>query len=414
SNITDIDDKIITRSAEEGCQAGEIASRYESSWWDAVDRLGVLRPTHAPRATEYVAKMVEAIGRLVQSGHAYEGPGGVWFASESVPGYGMLAHQSIQSLKSGARVEIDESKRSPIDFALWKLAKPNEPSWPSPWGDGRPGWHTECVVMSMELLGDYFDIHAGGMDLQFPHHENERAQALALGHRFCHHWMHHAFVEVGGEKMSKSLGNFTSLTDLLAKSDPRSYRLLVLRAQYRSPMEVTVDSISDATDALSRLDSLARRLAGLSQQELPYHLDKELVNRFRKRMDDDLDTPRACAIIFEAIRAANTQIDSGKLDLAAITGSTAIELASSVGLFARSTSYGAGGSVAGGNHASGQGTASQNEVMPSEIVSLASEREAARAAKEWGLADELRVQIEGAGWLVEDGSGKSTYRPKQG
>ena len=184
---------------------------------------------------------------------------GVYLSVQEVPGYGLLAHQPLDSLRAGARVEADEDKRSPLDFVLWKKAKPGEPSWEAPWGDGRPGWHTECVVMSLDLLGEGFELHGGGQDLMFPHHENERAQAVAEGREFARHWMHNGWVTMDGEKMSKSLGNFTSLSDLLERSDARSYRLLVLRSHYRSPIEVTPGTVADAEAGLARLDEMARR-----------------------------------------------------------------------------------------------------------------------------------------------------------
>jgi len=242
SNITDIDDKVIERAAERGVGMGELTTRYEEVWWEAVDALGVLRPDEVPHATAYVGRMVAVIGELVSRGVAYETSDGVYLSVAAVPGYGLLAHQPLESLRSGARVETLEEKRSPLDFVLWKKAKPGEPTWESPWGPGRPGWHTECVVMSLDLLGDGFDLHGGGLDLIFPHHENERAQAVALGRDFAHHWVHNGWVTMDGEKMSKSLGNFTSLDDLLARSDARAYRLLVLRSHYRSPIEVTPEN----------------------------------------------------------------------------------------------------------------------------------------------------------------------------
>src|SRR4051795_12667232 len=258
SNVTDIDDNIIKRANDEGRSADEVVAQYEAMWWDVMDALGVKRPTEDPHATAYVDRMIELVAELVARDVAYETSDGVYFQPEKVDGYGLLARQSLESLRAGARVDGVEEKRSPVDFALWKKAKPGEPAWDSPWGPGRPGWHTECVVMSLDLLGDGFDLHTGGLDLQFPHHENERAQAVALGHDFARHWMHHAFVEVGGEKMSKSLGNFTSLTDLLARHDGRAYRLLVLQAHYRSPIEVTADTIARSEKSLEGLDSFAR------------------------------------------------------------------------------------------------------------------------------------------------------------
>ncbi len=235
SNITDVDDNIIKRASAEGRTEGDVALEYEARWWEAMDALGVLRPNDTPHATAYVERMVDLVVDLVERGVAYEISDGVYLNVEQVDGYGLLARQPLESLRAGARVETVDEKRSPLDFVLWKKAKPEEPSWPSPWGPGRPGWHTECVVMSLDLLGDGFDLHGGGQDLAFPHHENERAQAVAEGRPFAWHWVHNGWVTVDGEKMSKSLGNFTSLTDLLARSDGRAYRLLVLRGTTARP-----------------------------------------------------------------------------------------------------------------------------------------------------------------------------------
>ena len=292
SNITDIDDKIIALAAEQGTTEQDVAVAWEAVWWEAMDAIGVRRPDRDPHATAYVEDMVALIGDLVARDVAYETDDGVYFSAASVDDYGLLARQSLDSLRAGARVDVDDDKRSPVDFALWKKAKPGEPSWPSPWGPGRPGWHTECVVMSLDLLGDGFDIHGGGQDLAFPHHENERAQAVAAGRTFATHWVHNGFVEVGGEKMSKSLGNFTDLLDLVAETDPRAYRLLVLRSHYRSPVEVTRSTTADAAKALEGLDAFARRVAPLLDGATA---DAEVLDAFRAAMDDDLDTPAASA-----------------------------------------------------------------------------------------------------------------------
>ncbi|MGH9186844.1 MAG: cysteine--tRNA ligase, partial [Acidimicrobiales bacterium] len=233
SNITDIDDKIIDRAKREGRDWSDIAAKCESVWYRAMDAIGIRRPDHDPHATAYVEQMVALIGRLVAGGFAYETSDGVYFRSERVGDYGLLARQPIESLRAGARVETHEEKESPVDFVLWKKAKPGEPSWPSPWGEGRPGWHTECVVMSLDLLGDGFDIHGGGQDLMFPHHENERAQAVADGKEFARLWFHTGMVEVEGRKMSKSLGNVANLMDLEDRYDGRAYRLLSLQSHYR-------------------------------------------------------------------------------------------------------------------------------------------------------------------------------------
>jgi cysteinyl-tRNA synthetase len=307
-----------------------------------------------------------------------------------VPGYGLLARQPLESLRAGARIEADEEKRSPLDFVLWKKAKRGEPSWEAPWGAGRPGWHTECVVMSLDLLGEGFELHGGGQDLMFPHHENERAQAVADGKEFARHWMHNGWVTVGGEKMSKSLGNFTSLADLLARSDARAYRLLVLRSHYRSPIEVTPDTIAQAEAGLSRLDELARRFAlpDLLAQGPPTgpgsaagDVDPEAVEAFTAAMDDDLDTPGALATVFDLARRANTAADARDAVAADRAAGTAALLAAALGLRLQG---GAG------------------DAVDEAAAALVQARDDARAARDWGRADALRDELEAAGWLVED------------
>ncbi|HEX2063558.1 MAG TPA: cysteine--tRNA ligase, partial [Acidimicrobiales bacterium] len=324
SNVTDVDDKIIARAQRDGISADEVARHYEKAFWEAVDTLGALRPTEDPHATDYVEGMVAAVADLVERGVAYETSDGVYFSVEAVDDYGLLALQPLESLRAGERVDVVEEKRSPLDFVLWRKAKPGEPSWDSPWGPGRPGWHTECVVMSLDLLGDGFDVHAGGLDLQFPHHENERAQAVALGRRFARHWMHHAFVEEGGQKMSKSLGNFTSLSDLLARHDPRAFRLLVLQSHYRSPMEVDPEALERAERSLRRIDELARRVGGLDEPAAP---DPEALDRFRAVMDDDLGTPAATGLLFDLVTAANAALDRGDEGEGRTAAATALEVA---------------------------------------------------------------------------------------
>lgn len=370
SNVTDIDDNIIKRATEEGRSADDVVEEYEAKWWEAIDGLGVLRPKQTPHATAYVEQMVELIAELMQRGLAYETSDGIYFATEAVADYGLLAKQSLDSLRSGARVEANEEKRSPIDFVLWKNAKAGEPSWPSPWGDGRPGWHTECVVMSLDILGDGFDIHSGGMDLQFPHHENERAQAVALGNVFARRWMHHAFVEVGGEKMSKSLKNFTSLTDLLSKTDARAYRLLLLRSHYRKPVEVTPETIADAEAALDRLDSFARRFPPDALDAAP---DPDAIDQFRNWMDDDLSTPQATALLFDLVSRTNASGDRA-------AGAAAHEVARAFGL----------------------ALSSETAAVPDDVRALVAERDAARAAKDWARSDEIRDRLVAEGWVVED------------
>ena len=382
SNITDIDDNIIKRAMAEGRTEADVAAQYERAWYDAVEALGVQRPHDDPHATAFVPQMVDLIAQLVERGIAYPTSDGVYFSVLEVDGYGLLAGQSLASMRAGERVEVVEEKRSPADFALWKRAKPGEPSWPSPWGEGRPGWHTECVVMSLDLLGDGFDLHAGGMDLRFPHHENERAQAVAMGHAFARHWMHHAFVETAGEKMSKSLGNFTTLPDLLSRTDPRAYRLLVLQAHYRSPLEVVPATIVAAERSLERLDALARRWEALGDARpdpLP-PADGHALSSFRAVMDDDLRTPAATGWLFELVREANVSLDTGDVKRAAELVLAALEIARALGLSARAS----------------------DTTLDGETTRLVAERDQARASRDFARSDAIRDRLAALGWTVQD------------
>jgi len=396
SNITDIDDKIIARAAAEGRSESDVVKQFEGEWWDAMARLGVAEPNDIPHATDYVADMVTLIESLLTSDVAYQTSDGVYFDVARVPDYGLLAGQPLESLKAGARVEQNEEKRSPLDFALWKNAKPGEPSWPAPFGDGRPGWHTECVVMSLDLLGEDFDLHTGGLDLKFPHHENERAQAVADSKAFARHWGHNGWVMVDGVKMSTSLNNFTSLTDLLEKTDPRAYRLLVLRSHYRSPIEVSPATITDAERALARLDSFARRFELLAlgdkfQVASAHHWEGEsleLYERVVALMNDDLNTPAAVGELFEAVTAAHQTADEGQDATAQRLAESINVLFAAVGLELQA------------------GTKEVDEVS----AKLAVERDAARAAKNWSEADRLRDELVERGWIVEDGSSGTVIR----
>jgi cysteinyl-tRNA synthetase len=388
SNITDIDDKIIARATKEKRTLTDVAREFEGAWFEALDGLDVKRPTVSPRATEYVDDMVALVADLVARDMAYETSDGVYLSVDRVEGYGLLARQSLDSLRSGARVEPDEEKRSPLDFVLWKKAKPGEPTWPSPWGDGRPGWHTECVVMSLDLLGDGFDLHGGGIDLAFPHHENERAQSVAIGRTFAHHWVHNGFVMMGEEKMSKSLGNFTSILDLLARTDGRAYRLLLLRSHYRSPVEVTPDTMTDAEEALVGLDALVRRFdltdvpVGVTAEEaLALGADPDALRAFMASMDADLATPAAVGALFELARRANVAADGGAQDEGRRLALTVFLLFGALGLVLHD---------------------SREELDPA-TEALVAERDAARAAKDFDRADAIRRQLEADGWFIEDG-----------
>jgi len=392
SNITDIDDKIIQRAAELGVSTSQVVAENEVIWWQAMEAIGVARPDHDPHATDYVDRMVQLIADLIERGAAYVSDDGVYFSPAAVADYGLLARQSLDSLQAGARVDVAEHKHSPVDFALWKFAKPGEPSWPSPWGEGRPGWHTECVVMSLDLLGDGFDLHGGGQDLAFPHHENERAQAVASGRTFARHWVHNGFVEVGGEKMSKSLANFTTLLDLTERTDPRAYRLLVLRAHYRSPLEVTVATTADATAALERLDALARRASAAGLALLgPDRTDADPValDELRRALDDDLDTPAAIALLFGLVTRANIALDADDAASAAPLVRAIGEICGAVGLVLD----------AGGGE------------VPAVVLATARLRDEARAEKDWAAADRIRDELTADGWVVEDTAAGTEVRP---
>jgi cysteinyl-tRNA synthetase len=385
SNVTDIDDAIIERGQAEGRDPAAIAVKCEAVWWDAMDRINVRRPDEVPHATAYVTQMIELVTELIDRGKAYQTSDGVYLSVETVEDYGLLPHVELENLREGGgeREVVGEEKRHPADFVLWKAAKPGEPYWESPWGDGRPGWHTECVAMSLDLLGEGFDLHAGGLDLIFPHHENERAQAVALSRRFANHWMHHGFVELEGEKMSKSLGNVRNLLDLTERYDPRAYRLLVAQSHYRSPIEITDETMVATEAALDRLDAFSRRTADLDGKPSESSLE-----RFRELMDDDLDTPGAVDLMFRLVRETNTALDAGDRDTAATAAATARVIADTLGLEL------------------------QTEVdVPDEIRRLADERGAARQARDYARADELRDELVAAGWGVEDSADGPVLRP---
>jgi cysteinyl-tRNA synthetase len=378
SNITDIDDAIIDRANRENRPWQEITQKCENVWFEAMGKLNVKRPTLVPHATEYVDQMVAMIGELVHIGRAYPTEDGVYLSVETVEDYGLLTHQSLADMVAGGggrEVFGAGNKRHSSDFALWKLSKPSEPSWPSPWGDGRPGWHTECVVMSLDLLGEGFDLHCGGQDLKFPHHENERAQAVALGKKFSTHWMHHGFiVDPSGEKMSKSLGNVSSLLDLTEQYDPRAYRMVLLQSHYRSPMQIQIDNITAAEKALVRLDTLANLASGLPAMDA----DEGVLAAFRTRMNDDLDTPAAGALLFETVTRTNTAIAAGRNDEAGALWAAIREITTALGLELKA-----------------------DDDVPADIAHKAEALDAARRSKDFAAADALRAELQAAGWLVE-------------
>ncbi|MFM8529341.1 MAG: cysteine--tRNA ligase [Ilumatobacteraceae bacterium] len=386
SNITDIDDKIIDRANREGRPWQDITHKCENVWFEAMGKLNVARPTDVPHATEYVDQMVDMIAMLIERDNAYVTDDGVYLSVPNVPDYGLLAHQSLDDMLSGGgdrEVFGAGNKRHPADFALWKFSKPGEPSWPSPWGDGRPGWHSECVVMSLSILGEGFDLHCGGMDLKFPHHENERAQAVALGKEFASHWMHNGFVvDTEGEKMSKSLGNVATLLDLLEHYDARAYRLVLLQTHYRSPVRIGQDNIDAAVNALAGLDAFAARTEHLDSVAP----DADVIARFRELMNDDLDTPSATALMFETIRRANAALDSTSESAAGLSAAVR-DMCVAFGL-----------------------TIKEAESVPADVLARAAALDAARAAKDFATADALRAALQSEGWIVETNKAGTTVR----
>lgn len=387
SNITDIEDKILERARREDRPWTEITTKCETMWWRAMDALGFERPTDVPHATEWVPEMVAMIGELLDRGAAYVTDDGVYLSVEAVPDYGLLAHQSLdEMLAGGGEREVVglEHKRHPADFVLWKFTPGEEPAWPSPWGEGRPGWHSECVVMSLGILGEGFDLHCGGQDLRFPHHENERAQAVALGRRFANHWMHNGFVvDAEGEKMSKSIGNVANLLDLVEHYDPRAYRMVLLQSHYRSPVTVGRENLDAAVRSLGGLDAFMARRAGLETAVA----DPAVLAEFRRVMDDDLDTPRATALLFDTVRRANTALDVGD-------DATAGALAAAVGEMAAAVGLELGADL----------------VVPDEISARAAALDAARAARDFAAADAIRADLQAEGWIVETSARGTTLR----
>ena len=388
-NVTNVEDKIIARAAAEGTSERELADRYEAAYWAELDRLNVRRPDEVPRATEFVQPMIDLITELIERGRAYVIEGeGVYFAVESYPDYGDLSGRRLSDLLdgAGARVEIDEQKRSPIDFAVWKAAKPGEPDWESPWGRGRPGWHIECSAMSLQILGDGFDLHGGGDDLVFPHHENERAQAEGAGHPFARHWIHSGMVMVGNEKMSKSLGNFATLGGALDGFGARAFRLAVLQVHYRSQMELTASELGAAQKAMQRIDDLLRRS---DRAAIPSAApDAATIAEFRRVMDQDFGTPAGVATLFDAVRRANLAFDDGD-DAVAAGLVSAVRLILDVFGFASVVEAPTGDAE--------------------EIEAMVQARTDARSAKDFAAADRIRDELASRGIVIEDTASGTTW-----
>ena len=316
-NYTDVDDKIINRANERGISSKQLAEEFIRAFDEDMAALGLRKPTHEPKATEYIDRIIVLAEQLIEKGMAYESGGDVYYSVEKFPDYLKLSKRNMEEMQAGARIAPGEQKRNPMDFALWKAAKPGEPSWESPWGPGRPGWHIECSAMSSSLLGDTFDIHGGGRDLIFPHHENEIAQSEgASGKPFVKYWLHNGFVNINQEKMSKSLGNFFTIRDILQNYDPEVVRFFILTAHYRSPVDFSDQNLKDAQAGLSRfyeaLQAAADAVEGVPESEVVAQEGAELEAQFRTAMDDDFNTAQAIGYLFEGVRTINRMIAEKK------------------------------------------------------------------------------------------------------
>jgi cysteinyl-tRNA synthetase len=387
-NITDIDDKIIRRALENRETVGELTARFIRFMDEDAAALGVEKPDHEPRATGYVPQMLEMIDRLEEKDLAYQsGSGDVNYAVRRFPGYGRLSGKSLDDLRAGERVEVDSTKEDPLDFVLWKRSKPDEPSWASRWGAGRPGWHIECSAMSRELLGAHFDIHGGGQDLQFPHHENEIAQSEgASGGKFVNYWMHNGFVRVDEEKMSKSLGNFFTVRDILKSYDPEVVRFFILRAHYRSPLNYSDAHLADARQGLTRL-YMALKQAG--EKDAPVDWETPHARRFREAMDDDFGTPEAVAVLHELANEVFQGRPKAAAQLKALGGI--------VGLLQRDPQKFM------------QGEATDSDAWINERIAA---RQQARERKDFKAADDIRKELLDKGIVLEDSGSSTTWRRK--
>ena len=392
-NFTDIDDKIIEKANEEGVGYLEIAERNIKKFLEFLRFLGVEDADHYPRATEHIGEIVALVQKLVDRGYAYESRGDVYFDVTKWPGYGKLSKKRLEDLVAGAseRVDLDDRKRNPEDFCLWKAAKEGEPSWDSPWGAGRPGWHIECSAMSMKYLGEHFDIHGGGTELTFPHHENEIAQAeAATGKPYVNHWVHHGLVNLVGEKMSKSTGHFRTMDEISRRFPPDVVRFYLLSTHYRTEIEFSDGRLSEASSSIERFENVFRALARVVGPEgegeeapEPSPAAGEAIQRFTEAMDDDLNTAQAIGHLFELVRALNQGIESGA-EPTVLRADRAVlrQLLDILGILG--------------------GIGKVDAEIPEEVAALAERREEARERRDWALADEFRRQIEEAGYVVED------------
>jgi cysteinyl-tRNA synthetase len=390
-NITDIDDKIIKRAQENSEDFNALTQRFIDAMHQDADALNVLRPDIEPRATEFIPQIIDLVNTLIDKGFAYCGENGdIFYAVTKFKDYGKLSGKNLDELQAGSRVDIQDAKQNPLDFVLWKMAKPDEPSWDSPWGKGRPGWHIECSAMSTHCLGNHFDIHGGGMDLQFPHHENEIAQSeAATGETFVNTWLHNGFVRVNEEKMSKSLGNFFTVRDVLATYHPETIRYFIVASHYRSPLNYSDQQLDTAHQALTRLYTALRDLPMIENN----YNDLKYKEKFCAALDDDLNTPEALAVLFEMAREIN-KLKETDISQAANLGNELRRLASIVGLLQ---------SEAENFLQSG----SNNDEEIEQLIAL---RNVARQNKDWKESDRIRAELKEKGIVLEDSAGKTTWR----
>ena len=388
-NVTDIDDKILRKSAEAGQPWWAWASVNERAFTWAYDTLGCLRPTYEPRATGHVTEMIDLMQRLIDKGNAYTSDGDVYFDVRSFPAYGSLSRQKLDAMHPAGDTEGEDRKRDPRDFALWKSAKPGEPSWPTPWGPGRPGWHLECSAMATKYLGPQFDIHGGGLDLVFPHHENEIAQSVAAGDPFAAYWMHNAWLTIGGEKMSKSLGNSLLVTEIVKNWRPVEVRYYLGAAHYRSNMEYSPEALDEAAAAYSRIEGFVQRASELlGGSDGKFALFSEVPDDFAAAMDDDLGVPAALGVVHSIVREGNAALDRGDKD-AVRSALGGVQVATSI-LGISPWEWAAGSS------------SDLLSTVDSLVRVALDQRQAARARKDFAAADAIRDQLSEAGVLVED------------
>jgi cysteinyl-tRNA synthetase len=417
-NFTDVDEKIIDKAVREQKGIAEIAERYIQEHDEDMGALGVTRPTFTPRATEHIDGMIRLITALLEKGLAYPMNGDVYYSVERFPGYGKLSGRKLEDMLAGARIDVNDHKRNPFDFALWKASKEGEPWWESPWGRGRPGWHLECSVMSQRYLGETFDIHGGGEDLIFPHHENEIAQSEgATGKTLARYWVHNGFVRVNSEKMSKSLGNFFTIRDILQQYHPEVLRLFLLQSHYRSPVDFSDAALNEARQGMNRfyttLKALKEFAAGkTSTAAEPAGKDAEMTaqlqalrERFVESMDDDFNTARAIGHLFDAVRLVNTALAEKKAGVSRglflEAGKTLLQIGSVLGFFLEEPDVYL--------FRDREREAAKRGLAVAEIERLIAERRAARAAKEWQRADEIRKELVGLGVLLQDGPDATTW-----